>query len=351
MRLDRSGAELCFEGRIVAGSCDGRPEHGRCGPRVADGEREQRQARLRVLAERLGMRVRRRGGRKISSQPTELSEVVPGIGHMGEVPAFELGDGSLDLGLGRGPCAAQSNELGSVEPAIAGEVAQAWSMGAAVDLLGPFTGAAHIAEGLTEADRRAVDPSGREGIQLAGDGGGHDPVDFAQAKGDLAEAGQYGGGMEGAQRCLTRVPHPLGELRGGPEVAERRFQIALEDHGRQAGHVLQLGELRTRLLVGEQLLRPEEPSQCNREPVARYVQIGQMQGEPARLAVGAGADPQREGLFADRGTPLEVGRPHGRLGQALEIVGVERLQPRRFAVQRKRSGPVAARMGLAGLAQ
>src|SRR5690348_3023887 len=96
------------------------------------------------------------GGGDVATAEAERAQLVQADGDVGGVPARQLvaGTGGLDLCLF--PVSPQLEDLGSVNAAVAGELARTEHFRPAPHLVDPFRGAAVVAEHGARADGPAV---------------------------------------------------------------------------------------------------------------------------------------------------------------------------------------------------
>src|SRR5437762_2259831 len=133
--------------------------------------------------------------------------------------------------------------------------------------LSPLVGAAHVTEGLTEADRAAVDHGGRDGSERTAHGVGHRLVYKTQSRGDIAHPNADG--CESYQRSC----HQLAVSEQPPDA--QRFAIllagsihvALELEGHDPSELGQPPDVRTEVDPLEKPFRPLEPPDGDGHPL------------------------------------------------------------------------------------
>src|SRR5206468_3299372 len=111
--------------------------------------------------------VRLLGSREVASSTADLTDLVVAERRDRAVEVVELLAGRQRLGLRGRPVAAETKHLGPVDAARAGEPAHVELVAEAVRRLGPFGGAADVAQVLAGADRDAVDKTRRVGAEVA----------------------------------------------------------------------------------------------------------------------------------------------------------------------------------------
>jgi hypothetical protein len=140
------------------------------GDRIADlplGKAEERQARLRIAPEPVRQLERLLRPCEVAPAAADLADLVVAARRDRAVEVVELRTGRDRLLLGFGPVTAQPHDLGSMQPAGAGEAAHVEAVAPAVGLLRPLGSAPVVADVLARADRRAVGDARGERLELA----------------------------------------------------------------------------------------------------------------------------------------------------------------------------------------
>ena len=222
----------------------------------------------------------------MAAKTVELALLVEGRPEGGGGRRFgETDVGLLGLGAGRIPVAAQLQEVGPVQEALAAERDDVRvGVAPARERRGPLLRPAHIEDAPALLDRRAVDDADDDRRHLALGHGDHRLVDERQSLVEPAELDERTAPAEQAHRGEIGVVEPRRDLREGAEPLQPTGRIARLDHPDGLGHE----EVAGRDAVDPRLLddrgRPCHPATASCRFALVEERVAEPEGEVRRAA-------------------------------------------------------------------
>ena len=263
------------------------------------------------------------GSRDVAAPEAERSQLVQPDRDMGGVPARQLVASTRGLDLRLFPVTSQLEDLGSVDAAVAGELARTERYRPAPNLGDPFRGAAVVAERGARADGAAVGRRRRPRPEQPTDRTGHDLVEERQPFVDAPEMDERATLLEDTQRLDVPITEHATDLDRALRIAQCLLAVAeqLARHDaldpRQPPLLHALGE------IGQERGGALQPAGGHGESLPARVVEREMEGHEGSGSDVTFLDQSGVGALPRFDALLEMAHPERSLGESFHIARLE----------------------------